>query len=221
MELSELKLICASNLIRLRTGAGMTQAELGAKLNYSDKSVSKWERGEAIPDAWVLTRLAEIFGVTVDYILSSHTDWVPPDAEDDKPQYRRGVIYAVAILSVWTMALTVFLVLWWIHIRFWPVFAVALTASSIVYLGLSIYFKRLRNLQYMLAALVLSVFILIYVLMLPLGNNWQLFLIAVPAEILVFLACNIRRRPGKRKRRQAAKPAPDRPADAGGEAAKH
>ena len=221
MELAELKLICASNLIRLRTEAGITQAELGARLNYSDKSVSKWERGEAIPDAWVLTRLAEIFDVTVDYILSSHTGWVSPEQEEDKPQYRRGMIFAVAILSVWTMALTVFIVLWWIHIRFWPVFAVALTASSIVYLGLSIYFKRLRNLQYMLAALVLSVFILIYVLMLPLGNNWQLFLIAVPAEILVFLACNIRRRPGKRKRRQAAKPAPDRPADAGGEAAKH
>ena len=200
MELSELRLICASNLIRLRTGAGMTQAELGAKLNYSDKSVSKWERGEAIPDAWVLTRLAEIFGVTVDYLLSSHTGWVSPDkAEDEGPQYRRGMIYAVAILSVWTMALTVFIVLWWIGLHWWPVFAVALTASAVVYLGLSIYFKRLKNLQYILAALVLSVFILLYVLTLPLGNNWQLFLIAVPAEILVFLACNIKRRPRRRK----------------------
>ena len=200
MELSELRLICASNLIRLRTGAGMTQAELGAKLNYSDKSVSKWERGEAIPDAWVLTRLAEIFGVTVDYLLSSHTAWVSPDeAEDEGPQYRRGMIYAVALLSVWTMALTVFIVLWWIRIRWWPVFAVALTASAIVYLGLSIYFKRLKNLQYILAALVLSVFILLYVLTLPLGNNWQLFLIAVPAEVLVFLACNIKRRPRRKK----------------------
>jgi len=199
MELAELKLICASNLIRLRTEAGITQAELGARLNYSDKSVSKWERGEAIPDAWVLTRLAEIFGVTVDYFLSSHTGWVSPEQEEDKPQYRRGMIFAVAILSVWTMALTVFIVLWWVGIRWWPVFAVALTASAIVYLSLSIYFKRLRNLQYILAALVLSVFLLIYVLTLPLGNNWQLFLILIPAEILVFLACNIKRRPRRKK----------------------
>ena len=203
MELAELKLICASNLIRLRTDAGLTQAELGARLNYSDKSVSKWERGEAIPDAWVLTRLAEIFGVTVDYLLTSHTAWVSPEQEDDKPQYRRGVIYAVAILSVWTMALTVFLVLWWVGIHWWPVFSVALTASAIVYLALSIYFKRLKNLQVMLAALVLSVFLLIYVLTLPLGNNWQLFLILIPAEILVFLACNIKRHPN---RKRGAKP---------------
>ena len=87
MELSELKLICASNIIRLRTAAGMTQAELGAKLNYSDKSVSKWERGEAIPDAWVLTRLAEIFGVTVDYILTSHDAWVPPNIHRLRPSH--------------------------------------------------------------------------------------------------------------------------------------
>ena len=55
--MDELKLIFASNLIRLRTAAGMTQAELGEQLNYSDKSISKWERGEAIPDAAVLKRM--------------------------------------------------------------------------------------------------------------------------------------------------------------------
>ena len=205
MQLSELKLIFASNLIRLRTQAGMKQAELGAQLNYSDKSVSKWERGEAIPDAWVLTRLAEIFDVTVDYLLSSHDKWVPPEQEEEGPQYSRGMIYAVAIVGVWTMALTGFVVLWWIGIIWWPVFSVALTASALVYLGLSIYFKRLKNLQYILAWLVLSVFILIYVLTLPLGNNWQLFLIAVPAEVLVFLACNIRRRPRRKKAAKAVK----------------
>ena len=205
MQLSELKLVFASNLIRLRSKAGMTQAELGAMLNYSDKSVSKWERGEAIPDAWVLTRLAELFGVTVDFQLSEHDAWVPPDAEEEAPQYSRGMIYAVAIVGVWTMALTAFVVLWWVGIIWWQAFAVALTASALVYLGLSIYFKRLKNLQYILAALVLSVFILIYVLTLPLGNNWQLFLIAVPAEILVFLACNIRCRPRHKKAPKAAK----------------
>lgn len=198
MQLSELKLVFASNLIRLRSKAGLTQAELGAMLNYSDKSVSKWERGEAIPDAWVLTRLGEIFGVTVDFLLSSHDAWVPPETEeDDAPAYSRGMIYAVAILAVWTMALTGFVVLWWVGIIWWPVFAVALTVSLLVYLILSIYFKRTKNLQYILAGFVLSVFVLLYVLTLRWGNNWQLFLIAVPAVALVFLGCNIRKKPRK------------------------
>ncbi len=194
MQLSELKLVFASNLIRLRSKAGMTQAELGAMLNYSDKSVSKWERGEAIPDAWVLTRLAELFGVTVDFLLSEHDAWVPPDAEE-APQYSRGMIYAVAVLAVWTMALIAFVVLWWVGILWWPVFAVALSVSLLAVLILTVYFKHTKHLQYVLAGFVLSVFVMLYVLMLPWRNNWQLFLIAVPALALVFLGCNIRRRP--------------------------
>ena len=56
----------------------MTQLELGTVLNYSDKAVSKWERGEAIPDAYVLLQLSEIFGVSVDYLLKEHIK--PPPA---------------------------------------------------------------------------------------------------------------------------------------------
>ena len=198
MDLAELKLVSASNIIRLRTAAGMTQAELGARLNYSDKSVSKWERGEAIPDAWVLTRLAEIFDVSVDYLLSSHSAWVPPDQAEPEPQYSFGVITAVAVLAVWTMALTGFVVLWLVGIIWWPMFAAALTASLLAWLILLIVFKRYKPLRYVIAAFVASVLVLIYVLTLPLGNNWQLFLILAPAEALVFLGFHVRKKPRKR-----------------------
>ena len=52
--MEDLKFITAANIISLRTKAGMTQAQLAELLNYSDKSVSKWERAEAVPDAYVL-----------------------------------------------------------------------------------------------------------------------------------------------------------------------
>ena len=60
------KNISGKRIRECRRKAGMTQAELGEQLNYSDKSISKWERGEAIPDAAVLKRMSEIFGVTID-----------------------------------------------------------------------------------------------------------------------------------------------------------
>ena len=84
MQLSELKLISASNIIKLRTQNEMTQAELGAKLNYSDKTISKWERGEAIPDAYVLMQMAEIFGVSVDYLMdrTDRKDPYPPKGQN-------------------------------------------------------------------------------------------------------------------------------------------
>ena len=200
MQLSELKLISASNIIKLRTGAGLTQAELGEKLNYSDKTISKWERGEAIPDAYVLTQMAEIFGVTVDYLLSSHDAWESPEQQEEKERkqeehrYSVNMIIAISVLGVWTMALTIFVMLWLFDIILWETFVVALPVSILTYMVLICVFRRRRHLQFVIAAFVLSLFILLY-FTLPMQKPWQLFLIAIPAEIIVFLSCNIRRRP--------------------------
>ena len=197
MQLSELKLISASNIIKLRTEAGLTQAELGEKLNYSDKTISKWERGEAIPDAYVLTQMAEIFGVTVDYLLSSHDAWEPPEqqaARQEEAGYSVNMIIAISVLGVWTMALTIFVMLWLFDIILWESFVVALPVSILTYMVLICVFRRRRHLQFVIAAFVLSLFILLY-FTLPMQKPWQLFLIAVPAEVIVFLSCNIRRRP--------------------------
>lgn len=208
MQLSELKLITASNIIRLRTGAGMTQAELGEKLNYSDKTISKWERGEAIPDAAVLLEMSDIFGVKVDDLLSSHDMWeAPVDEEEEasKPRYSVNVIIALAVLGVWTAAVSVFVALWLVDILYWQTFVIALPVSILVYMVLICVFKKTRHLQFVIAAFVLSIFVLLYVL-LPLQRPWQLFIIAAPAVALVFLSCNIRTNPAKvRKNRNKNK----------------
>lgn len=209
MELSELKLISASNIIRLRTEAGMTQAELGAKLNYSDKTISKWERGEAIPDAYVLTQLAAMFGVTVDYLLSSHDAWDAPqeEAEDEDTAaadqaYSTSVITALAVVSVWTACLIAFVVLWLAKgLIWWTMFAIALPVSLLVLVVLMSVFKKERYLQFAIAGFVFSLFIMLY-FVIPNYKPWQLFLISVPAVTIVFLACNIRRRPQKREKKK-------------------
>ena len=205
MQLSELKLVTASNIIKLRTGAGMSQAELGAQLHNSDKRISKWERGEAIPDADVLTELAEIFGVTVDSILSSHDEWEAPEEQEPEPDknYSCRVIIAIAVIGVWTAALTAFVTLWLFNIILWKIFIVALPVSILTYMVLICVFGQKKHLQYVIAAFVLSLFLLLYC-MLPGANPWQLFLIAIPAETIVFLSCNIRRKP-RLFRKKAAK----------------
>ena len=72
------KEIIARNIVDLRRKNGMTQLELAEKLNYTDKAVSKWERGESIPDVAVLKTIADLFGVTVDYLLTAeHKTTVP------------------------------------------------------------------------------------------------------------------------------------------------
>ena len=61
--MQDIKPIIAKNITILRQNAKMTQSELAEKLNYSDKAISKWERGESIPDITVLKALADLFGV--------------------------------------------------------------------------------------------------------------------------------------------------------------
>ena len=68
--MENLNLIIAKNLIRFRTQNNLTQLELAQKLNYSDKSISKWERGEGLPDVTVLVALSELYGVKLDDFLS-------------------------------------------------------------------------------------------------------------------------------------------------------
>ena len=196
MQLNELKLVSASNIIKLRTNASMTQAELGAALNYSDKTISKWERGEAIPDAFVLTQMSELFGVSVDYILSSHDKWEAPAEQGEEPDhnYSAGVIIAIAVIGVWTAALTAFVTLWLFDIIWWRIFVIALPVAILTYMILICVFKKKKHLQYVIAAFVLSLFIMLYCLI-PGAYPWQLFLIAIPAEIIVFLSCNINRKP--------------------------
>lgn len=199
MELNELKLICAGNLINLRTREGMTQAELGAKLNYSDKNISKWERGEALPDAFALTRIAEIFGVTVDYILTAHdkvevVEGMP--VEDNSPTYRASVVIAIAVLSILTSALTAFVILWLFGNIEWRIFLIGLSLSLLVALVLDGVFYKWKGASYITAAFVLSLFVLIYFAVTE-ANIWQVFLISVPAVALVFLAGNVRKKPKK------------------------
>ena len=204
MQLEELKLVAAGNLINLRTAAGLTQAELGAKLNYSDKSISKWERGEAIPDAYVLTQMAELFGVTVDYILSSHTSWEPTRTPEDPKQdvvYSTSVIIAIAVLGVWTLALTAFVALWIGGQVHWNIFVAAFPVSVLTWLVLLCVFKRIRYLKFIVALFVLSLFAAAYLLFLN-HNPWQIFLILVMAEALVFLSFHVQKRPRKQPRRE-------------------
>lgn len=202
MDLAELKLISASNIIRLRTNAGMTQAELGGKLNYSDKTISKWERGEAIPDAFVLTQMAELFGVSVDYLLSSHDRWETQKkktSDGDEPRYSANMIIAIVIVSIMTFALTIFVGAWIADVIEWRIFLFGGIVSILAYMVLDCVFKKAKHLTVSLSAFILSLLTGVYFTF-PEMHLWQIFILAVPAIIIVYMGCNIRRKPHKKQK---------------------
>ena len=67
----EIRKNIASNISNYRKLYGLTQSELAEKLNYSDKSVSKWERGESVPDVFTLKELANFFNITIEDFFSN------------------------------------------------------------------------------------------------------------------------------------------------------
>lgn len=186
--MEDLRIYFASNLIDLRTKAGMTQLELAEKLNYSDKSVSKWERAESIPDVTVVKAIADIFGVTVDYLISSHDQWQPePIGDTGRKKYNAKLITAIAAIGILTLAILLFVILW-IAIKPIPlVFVAALPVFLLTLLVLnSIWKVEMRN-DILTMLFVASVFLLLYVIFLP-YNLWQLFLVLIPAEAITFLS---------------------------------
>lgn len=67
----EEKEIIARNITYLRKKMGLSQLELAEKIQYTNKNISKWEKAETTPSVFTLKRLAEIFGVSVDQLVST------------------------------------------------------------------------------------------------------------------------------------------------------
>lgn len=65
----ELKKKLAKNLIYYRKNNNLTQLQLAEKLSYSDKAISKWERGESVPDILTLKALADLYHCKIDDLL--------------------------------------------------------------------------------------------------------------------------------------------------------
>ena len=180
----------STNISRLRVLNKLTQAELAKKLNYSDKAVSKWERGESIPDAFVLKQMSAIFGVTVDYLLDEHTEI---KVKASKKDYKRRLLITVlSFIGVWSFSLLLFAVLHFCGITHPMIFAYTIPVSILVLLILNSIWKMKRaNLQ-LISAFVWSVLLMLYLAFLK-HNLWLLLLLGIPAQIIILLCFKIKR----------------------------
>ena len=205
--MEDLKLIISKNIVMLRRREGMTQADLARCLNYSDKAVSKWERGESVPDIAVIKAIADMFGVTVDYLISDGHSI--SDADDDveseelarkqKKQRMHSVITGMSVLLVWVVAAVLFVILDSALSRpeaNYLILAYTVVASVIVWLVFnSIWHNRRRN--YLIISLLMwSVLLAIHTSVLIGGYNlWQMYILGFPGQFIIVLWSKI----GKRK----------------------
>ena len=203
MDADKLKQQIGSNIAAYRKRAGLTQAGLAEKLNYSDKAISKWERGESVPDVITLVQLAEQFEITVADLLVD-PNALPGNAGNleramsqvsERALHRKAnknIILMLSSLLCWFVALFFYVVL----SSFEPTdpyslifFAYALPANAIVLLSLRSAWHDFRWNKALISIIVwgslLSMYITFYLIW---GVHiWKLFLLGIPAQFAVHL----------------------------------
>lgn len=190
--MEEIKQIVAKNLTELRRASGMTQLELAARLNYSDKAVSKWERGDSLPDVAVLKQIADLFHVTIDYLVSpEHAQDSERAVYEGRDLRNRRIIMGISLLLVCLIATLVFVSLDLIYggaARHWLSFVYAVPACAIVTLIFnSLWFNPRRNFL-IVSVLMWSVLVCFYLSLLLLGFNvWLIFILGIPGQAIIML----------------------------------
>lgn len=191
--MQELKFIIAKNIQKLRQEKGMTQLELAGKLNYSDKSVSKWERGESLPDIVVLKMIADLFEVTLDYLVEDEHDGKLVTKEMMNRNYRRNccIITGTSIFIVALMATLIYVILAMIFPGTsypWLCYAYAIPAALVVWLVFnSIWFNPRRNFL-IVSLLVWSLLLALYLTFSMMGFHiWPILLVGIPAQIIIWM----------------------------------
>lgn len=201
-EKKSLEQIIADNLVYYRKASGLTQLEVAEKFNYSDKSISKWERAEGMPDILVLKALADFYDIRVDDFFKEEKAKIKMTRKS-----KRWFIFGLSETLVW-LAFGIFFTVFSIFLRdvfaWWLLFVYAASASAILaVVWAGIYHKRLYQLiatSCIIWFTIASIYLTALMVTLPNPNQnlWLLFLIGIPLEVLAILWYFLRKNLKKR-----------------------
>ena len=204
MELNE---IISKNLIELRKKNKLTQLELAEKLDFSNKSISKWESGEAIPNIEILMKLASLYNVNLDYFVNEvhqeessiapKDDEIKKDNADKKPEkkkisryvYNRITITLLCISVVWIVATYMFVFAPNLMAPTYLPFLWAVPISFVMTIIFNSIWGKARD-SFIYSSFLLWTLLTCLYLTLP-TRFWQIFLLGVPLQIVIILLANL------------------------------
>lgn len=208
MNHEQAKAAVGANIAALRKKRGLTQAELAERINYSDKAVSKWERGESLPDVLTLLALAEQLQ-TDPNTLTGHAAAAaePEPVPEPQPQapaeehssvrkltarYRadKNVIQKLSSILVWVVALFLYMVLDAFGVKnLWLLFVFAVPANAIVLLSLRSAWKLFGWNRILISVILWGTLVMLYLLLLVCFdvNVWKLLLMGLLGQAAIIL----------------------------------
>ena len=186
--------ITGATIKRLREVKGITQIQLAEQIGVSDKAVSKWERAESVPDISVLKAVAELFQVTVDYLITDHGDCALPNVEDKTQSSKSSrvnvthiIFICLSVLLVWLAGTVAFVFLDAIGAgKNWLAFIYCIPATFIVWLVLNCCWFKGRFNFVIISALMWTLLTSLHVTLLTFGTNfWLFYILGIPCQAII------------------------------------
>lgn len=178
--------VVSSNLTKLRKQKKLTQLELANKFNFSDKTISKWESGESLPNIDVLCKLAEFYDVTLNDLVDPAFEVESKDKKDEGFS-NKIAIASLAVSIIWFVVTIIF-----VYVKIltgysiWTLFVWAVPFSAI----LSLIFNAIwgtRKAKFILLSVFLWTLLIALYLQTIVYNIWPIFILGVPSQITIVL----------------------------------
>ncbi len=181
MEHEKLKKVIGDNIAFYRKRNNLTQLQLAEKINYSDKAVSKWERGEGLPDIYVLNDLAELFKIEINDFLRE------PKARSRRIFLRNKIVISIAYTCIiWLVAVLAYVCVNFLALSFnkeYLIFSFALSLSFVLLLIFTCVWKNKFLIFIMYSGLIWT-FLLNVFLILSIKNKGVIFIIGIPLQLM-------------------------------------
>ena len=202
----ELKFTVGSSIARLRREKGMTQADLAERINYSDKAVSKWERGESLPDVLTLLNLARHLDTDLNTLTGTAPEPaaqapapvpepVQPAEPPKKKKSRRytadhSVIQKLSSILVWVVALFLYMILDAFGVKnLWLLLVAAVPVNAIVLLSLRSAWKHYGWNRILISVILWGTLLTLYLLLLTTTkvNVWRILPMGLLGQAAILL----------------------------------
>ncbi len=210
MENQDINTIIGQNLLKLRRNKKLTQLELAEQFNYSDKSISKWEKGESLPSVDVLYQLAKFYGVTLDTLTSEEeiTLLTPEQkpANRDKSFPTKLIISLLAVSTVWIAA-----TIWFITYKLtnggtpYMLFLWSVPISCVLLIIFNSIWGKREWLFWIVSVLVWTILACVHIQLIEYNNFWIIYFIGIPLQIAVILWGALMKGPSKKQKNKSAK----------------
>lgn len=196
--------ILISNLISLRKSRALTQIELGEKINYSDKTISKWENGDSCPSIEAVHKLAKFYDVSIDDLLSEDFQIDKKIVAEKQRSYSKLIISLLAVMTVWLIATIIFVAISLLDFASpWMVFIIAVPESAIVALVFNSIWGNTRFNYLIISILLWTLLTTIFLSALKYASVlWVIFLIGIPIQIAIILWSQLKRKKKKAKQQK-------------------